>query len=79
VSSEAAQKAYPEPDVYVTVGYQMEQQARREAFDRGAVEALRRAAERIADDGMYESHYEGGGWVTDVLERMADEWERGSA
>lgn len=72
MSSEAAQKAYPARLPYnAAFERAMVQQ---EAFDAGAVEALRQAVARLAGDSMYESHYEGGGWATDVVERMADEW-----
>lgn len=75
VSSEAAQKAYPDdmpwtlPRIYKS----------REAFDRGAVEALRQAAEIAESTG----HHWSGAPASDffrLAERyraMADEWEVG--
>ena len=52
MSSEAAQKAYPEP-YGVTVGVRYKAYAMQKAFDRGAVEALRQAAAQV-DTGSEE-------------------------
>lgn len=68
MSSEAARKAYPlGGDPWNNMVHFLNQ----EAFDRGAVEALRRAASQYS---MY-----GDGEIERDLNRMADGWERGSA
>lgn len=74
MSSEAAQKAYPVERRYALSGLIAREQ--REAFDRGAVEALRQAAE-IADST---GHHWSGVPASDffrLAERyrsMSDEW-----
>lgn len=70
VSSEAAKKAYPKNDWTATEGWLM-----RAAFDRGAVEALRQAADRCANWHLSVGADDHGmtGWLRD----MADEWAVG--
>lgn len=66
MSSEAAQKAYPD-------GMHLDPSTiarARRAFDRGAVEALRHAAKKI----RHKQHPES---VRQMLNRMADQWEAG--
>lgn len=60
MTSEAAKKAYPDESM---VGVHV---ALRRAFDAGAVEALRRAAEKAEPETYFR--------VREFLERMADEW-----
>lgn len=69
MSSEAARKAYP---LGGDPWNNMVRFLNQEAFDRGAVEALRQAADMI----RHKQHPES---VRQMLNRMADEWERGSA
>jgi len=65
MSSEAARRAYPDREwIFPTTLAEF-----RRAFDRGAVEALRRAASQYS---MY-----GDGEIERDLNRMADGWERG--
>lgn len=84
MSSEAAQKAYPErleSEVFNEL-----QRTAQIAFDRGAVEALRQAAAEFdaAQPPPYVSdeewtQYQVTAATHSFLTRMADEWERGSA
>lgn len=68
MSSEAAQKAYPVERQYALSGLIAREQ--QEAFDAGAVEALRQAAAELTAMGV------GFGPVRHLM-RMADEWEAG--
>jgi len=73
MSSEAAQKAYPDTENEAGSLSRSNAPIQREAFDRGAVEALRQAAQE-----NYLAHGVQVVAVSDLL-AMADEWERGSA
>lgn len=73
VSSEAAKKAYPIQNWQDGGWRKTVRLDRQRAFDRGAVEALRQAAEK-----MRGRSYLAGGAAME-LRAMADEWERGSA
>lgn len=70
MSSEAAQKAYPEEPVADLV-MRVSRESQRVAFDRGAVEALRQAADMVRRASLLVG--------PDWIDRMADDWERGSA
>lgn len=75
MSSEAAQEAYPDEPIADGV-MRVSRESHRVAFDRGAVEALRQAAERMRTprDGV---PYEVWAWFHDWLNAQADEWEAG--
>lgn len=66
MSSEAAKKAYPKDERIRDVLTQWSIARQQEAFDRGAVEALRQAANIAERMGGYIS--------VGQCERMADEW-----
>ena len=86
MSSEAAKKAYPDTENEAGSLSRSNAPVQREAFDRGAVEALRQAAE-IAEryskgyaqhphDGIVERTQKA---IAAQIRAAADEWERGSA
>lgn len=81
MSSEAAQKAYEE------IQWMTMTELLRNAFDRGAVEALRQAAAQIRGSGMHSERWDGirveytlfetspdDRTPATILRRMADEW-----
>ena len=76
MTSEAAQKAYPEPEWPDSFEAQTERVGKRVAFDRGAVEALRQAAANIKLYRVRENPEE---WnsvfvLMDLATQQAREW-----